>query len=74
MIVWGDGHGGEWSGAYLNTGGKYDPSTGTWTEVAPMNAPSARMRDTAVWTGTEMVVWGGWDGNTYLNSGGEYTP
>ena len=30
-------------------------------------------RDPAsVWTGTKMIIWGGYDG-TYLNTGGQYT-
>ena len=34
------------------------------------NAPSARFRHTAVWTGTEMIVWGG----QLINTGGRYDP
>jgi len=33
--------------------------------------PSARQSHTAVWTGTEMIIWGG---ASYLNSGGRYEP
>ena len=29
---------------------------------------------TAVWTGTEMIVWGGYDDASFLNTGGRYTP
>ena len=29
---------------------------------------------TAVWTGTEMIVWGGINGSSYLNTGGRYNP
>src|SRR5215211_1397963 len=30
---------------------------------------------TAVWTGIEMIVWGGWDvNNTFFNTGGRYNP
>ncbi len=74
MVVWGGWAWDLWSGAYLDTGGKYDPSSDTWIAVTPTNAPLARMRHTAVWTGTEMIVWGGWDGSAYLSSGGRYTP
>src|SRR5436190_2404649 len=42
----------------------------TWT--ATNGAPSARGGQTAVWTGTEMIIWGsGWHGDT---SGGRYNP
>jgi hypothetical protein len=48
---------------------------GTWTATTSANTPSARMMVTAVWTGSEMIVWGGWDFSTpYLNTGGRYNP
>ena len=31
----------------------------TWTATSLTNAPSARYHHTAVWTGSEMIVWGG---------------
>ena len=64
MIVWG----GEWS--YINTGGRYNPSTDSWTATSTTNAPSARYDHTAVWTGSEMIVWGAGVDNT----GGRYNP
>src|SRR5437667_6097926 len=40
-----------------------DTSTGciddSWTATSSTNAPSDRFDHTAVWTGTEMIVWGG---------------
>jgi hypothetical protein len=33
-----------------------------------------RSQHTAVWTEDEMIVWGGWDGSEYLNTGGRYDP
>ena len=55
------------------------PSTGctedTWTPTSLTNGPSARASHTAVWTGSEMIVWGGGaDGSTYLNTGARYSP
>ena len=41
-----------------------------WLDGAP---PSARAYHTAVWTGSEMIVWGGWDGG-YEADGGRYDP
>ena len=29
---------------------------------------------TAVWTGSEMIVWGGIEFSLYLNTGGRYNP
>ena len=37
-------------------------------------APSARYDHTAVWTGSQMIVWGGCGGSTSLNDGGCYNP
>ena len=31
----------------------------TWTATSTTNAPTARAGHTAVWTGSEMIVWGG---------------
>ena len=58
----------------LNTGGRYNPSTDSWTATSTTNAPAARDSHTAVWTGSEMIVWGGADGSSYLNTGGRYNP
>src|SRR5947207_466457 len=43
----------------MNTGGRYNPTTDSWIATSTTNAPSARHSHTAVWTGTEMIVWGG---------------
>ena len=57
-----------WGGAYLDAnyyptsygdGGVYDPRSNSWQTVNLSGAPSARAAHTAVWTGTEMIVWGG---------------
>ena len=62
MIVWG----GVDSGSYLNTGGRYNPGTDSWTATSTTSAPAAPILHTAVWTGSEMIVWGGWDaGSTF---------
>src|SRR5205807_5826969 len=61
--------------SYFNTGGRYNTSTGTWTATSTANAPSARIFHTAVWTGSEMIVWGGNDVVVgRANTGGRYNP
>ena len=69
MIVWGGDNG----SSFLNTGGRYNPGTDSWTATSTTNAPVGRQDFTAVWTGSEMIVWGGFTG-TYLNTGGRYNP
>ena len=58
MIVWG---GCNLSGSFCGeaTGGRYDPLTDTWTPTSNTDAPRARREHTAVWTGSEMIIWGG---------------
>ena len=75
MIVWG---GFNFNGGQLNTlktGGRYDPATDNWMATSTINAPTGRNFHSAVWTGSEMIVWGGYNypvGD--LNSGGRYNP
>src|ERR1051325_7134452 len=44
----------------------------TWTPTSVTNAPSARSLHKAVWTGTEMIVWGGDNPHVYPFIGGRY--
>jgi N-acetylneuraminic acid mutarotase len=72
MIVWGGRD--EISGERLNTGGRYMPSTDSWAPTSTgAGVPGARVYHSAVWTGTEMIVWGG-DDHTWYNTGGRYDP
>ena len=71
MIVWG---GITFAPNYLNTGGRYNPNTDTWTATSLANAPTPRADHTAVWTGVEMIIWGGFDGLFVTNHGGRYNP
>src|SRR4029453_6262760 len=68
MVVWGGGNG---PISQLSSGGRYNPSTNVWTAMSQLAAPSGRRYHTAVWTGSEMIIWGGF--NTLdLDSGGRY--
>jgi dockerin type I repeat protein len=68
MIVWG----GSVLPQDVNTGGRYDPSTDSWTATSTTNAPSERESHTAVWTGNHMIVWGGDSNNNPTGTGGRY--
>jgi hypothetical protein len=75
MIVWGGQS--QVFPQFPITGGRYNPSTDTWTPTrADATTPSGRWLHTAVWTGREMVVWGGQspDSPYQLNTGGRYDP
>ncbi len=76
MIVWG-GFSSVGGNAVLNTGGSYDPVLNNWTATSTSGAPTARDFHTAVWTGSKMIVWGGYNsvtGTDYYNTGGVYDP
>ena len=71
MVVWGGWDGGS---TLFNDGGRYDPLTDSWKATAQtINVPTGRFDHTAVWTGSQMIMWGGNDG-IFANSGGRYTP
>lgn len=75
MIVWGGGPSG--AGNFYLTGGRYNPSNNTWTATSTLNAPSRRKYHSAIWTGSEMIVWGGYfsDGyQDYFKTGSIYDP
>jgi hypothetical protein len=75
MIVWGglpgdpDDHGG------LRNGAAFDPLARTWRKVSdePLESGAGR---TAVWTGDEMLVWGGESGKDHRrpDNGAAYDP
>jgi N-acetylneuraminic acid mutarotase len=43
----------------LNSGGVYDPATDTWSAMTTVGAPLPTRCHAAVWTGDEMIVFGG---------------
>ncbi len=70
--VWG-GQGGSGNETnYLDVGGRYDPATDAWTPTSMVGAPVGRFQSAAVSTGSEVLVWGGMRGATYLADGGRY--
>ncbi|MCA8917522.1 MAG: putative Ig domain-containing protein [Planctomycetes bacterium] len=80
VAVYGCGRMIVWSGTDENTmmkndGGVYDTASDQWVTAAGLqaatNAPSARRYARAVWTGTQMLTWGGTD---YMGTGGSYIP
>jgi N-acetylneuraminic acid mutarotase len=80
MIVWG-GCGQSFNFCELGSGGRYDPATDSWAPIASAGALTRRLH-TAVWTGTEMIVWGGCRTGSFgnnaceieLGDGGRYDP
>lgn len=59
VFIWGGtGSGTGWTGPTRRDGAMYDPATHRWTLVPPAPIP-ARKGATAIWTGHEVVVFGG---------------
>jgi len=78
MVVWGGKTGSGWATRLLDNGGRYDPGTDAWGIVSTTGQPDSRSRHTAVWTGSEMIVWGGKLGKSKggyaTEEGGIYDP
>jgi len=72
MVVWGQGAGVEDLEADLPAGAAYDPAADRWRVLAP--APMASRITVPVWTGREMLVWGGQSGPQYFDDGAAYDP
>ena len=64
MIVWG----GTDQTNYLNTGGRYNPTTDSWTPTGLDERAARPIGHTAVWTGSEMIVWGGVDSTSMIRT------
>jgi ankyrin repeat protein/N-acetylneuraminic acid mutarotase len=80
MLVWGgytdsqSRYSGAYAPGHLNTGGRYHPSNDSWKSISTKSAPSKRFAHAAVWTGKEMLIWGGADSSKVLGDGGRYDP
>jgi len=74
MIVWG---GSSWNGSgytYLNDGGRYSPAGNNWAAMPSVGAPAGRQTFTAVWTGSEMIIFGGYGDSGYMSDPWSYYP
>jgi hypothetical protein len=85
LLIWGGGNsqgvfsgsGDASSGDITDLGKSYDPATDTWTSLSSTNAPTERVLHAAVWTGSKMIVWGGYHfgaGYGSVNDGAIYDP
>lgn len=79
MAVWGGGDTDSRVGYYAD-GAAFDPDAGTWRAIAP-SPLVARSGHTGVWSGTEVVLWGGTgdagpvaDGASWAPATGAWSP
>ena len=73
VLVWGGGVSDEVAGALCADGAFYDPLADRWGPISSTGAPAARRFHTCVWTGSEMLVWGGMGASGPLSDGGRYS-
>jgi N-acetylneuraminic acid mutarotase len=74
MIVWG-GRSSFTPAGHHRDGAIYDPRTDSWRPMTQEGAPSGRSQMAAVWTGEQLIVWGGWaDGGQCPATGAAYDP
>ena len=67
MIIWGG-----LGSVYYKDGWYYNPASNNWSPISTINAPSSRTSPTAIWTGSKMVIWGGYTSGGGSNTGGVY--
>ena len=54
---------------------RHNPDSDSWTPTGLTNVPRGRIGHTVVWTGDEMIVWGGVDETFFVtDTGGRYDP
>jgi len=46
----------------------------SWSALQAVGVPTARSNHSAVWTGSEMIVCGGWNGSATFNDTYVYSP
>lgn len=69
-MSWG---GGLYPWEFLSDGARYDPGSDSWVPTSNTGAPSPRQEHTAVWTGSEIVIWGE-SNRSALANGARYDP
>ena len=75
MLVWGGGTVASGRTVPPPHGEAFDPATNRWSPL-PMSPLRGRIDPVAVWTGTQMFIWGGQetDGESFFTNGATYTP
>jgi hypothetical protein len=79
MLVWGglETSAVTFESTYPHYGAAYDPVTNAWRAI-PDAAISGRAYPVSAWSGSELLIWGGWidepGGPTYVADGAAYDP
>lgn len=59
---------------FYNSGAVFDVATNAWSSMASAGSPGTLVAMASTWTGTELLIWGGWTGSTNTASGWRYNP
>jgi Kelch motif protein len=73
LFTWGGEEGTDDDCRATSRGAAFDPVSEKWRVIAA-SPIGGRSRPSAVWTGREVVVWGGWANGKYPNDGAAYDP
>lgn len=74
MLVWGGAGGGD-GPVFVGDGAAYDPDTDSWRPILPpRREPTLNTSYEAVWTGSEMIIWGGDRGRGVRSDGWAFDP
>lgn len=76
VLIWGGGSQRSPGGSrfrWPRDGAAFDPTAGSWRRI-PAAPIQGRQGHSAVWTGTEMVIWGGMRDSRVLRDGAAYDP
>jgi hypothetical protein len=75
VVIWGGDTSENWFGtAPSDEGLRYSPAAGSWASLQEEGPPLPRYNHVAVWTGSDVLVWGGYAGGISLADGGKYRP
>jgi tetrahydromethanopterin S-methyltransferase subunit D len=59
--------------SFSGSGHRYNPANDVWTEISPVDAPSARMNHVSAASNNSFLIWGGFGASGFLGSGAQYT-
>ena len=55
-------------------GALYDVEGDSWKSISYIKSPSPRAFSSGVWTGNQLIIWGGSDETSVLSDGSSYDP
>ena len=77
VIIWGGSGGTDASPEFFGDGARFNPATKAWTLLPSGGAPSPRWGESMIWTGHDLIIWGGEGGTAgavQLNDGASFDP